>query len=114
VDDEPSLARWVGTVLERWGYRTSVFADSRAALAAFQAEPKAFHAVVTDQTMPGMTGVDLTREVLALRPDLTVILVTGFSDHVNTETAGQYGVRRCFYKPVRLEQLLAALREARV
>ncbi|PJB03027.1 MAG: hypothetical protein CO126_08930 [Hydrogenophilales bacterium CG_4_9_14_3_um_filter_63_34] len=62
--------------------------------------------------MPGMTGIELVHELLALRPALPVFMASGYSDKVDAETAEQHGIRRFFYKPVASAALLAALREA--
>ncbi|MDP2833991.1 MAG: response regulator [Pseudomonadota bacterium] len=112
VDDEVPLGQLLGEVLDANGYRATVHANPRTALAAFQADPGSFDAVITDQTMPGMTGVELAHELLALRPDLPVLMVSGYSDKVDAETAEKHGIRRFFYKPVESGALLAALREA--
>ena len=112
VDDEVPLGRLLGEVLDAHGYRATVHANPRAALAAFQADPAGFDAVITDQTMPGMTGIELVHELLALRPALPVFMASGYSDKVDAETAEQHGIRRFFYKPVASAALLAALREA--
>jgi two-component system, cell cycle sensor histidine kinase and response regulator CckA len=112
VDDEVPLGQLVGEILEVNGYCATVHANPRTALAAFQANPASFSAVITDQTMPGMTGLELVREIRLLRPDLPVIMVSGYSDKVDAESAAQHGIYRYFYKPVKSEVLLAALREA--
>jgi len=112
VDDEVPLGQLLGEVLDANAYRATVHANPRAALAAFQADPDSFDAVITDQTMPGMTGVELVHELLALRPNLPVFMVSGYSDKVDAETAEKHGIRRFFYKPVASAALLAALREA--
>jgi PAS domain S-box-containing protein len=112
VDDEVPLGQLVGEILEVNGYCATVHANPRAALAVFQANPASFSAVITDQTMPGMTGLELVREMRAITPDLPVIMVSGYSDKVDAESAAQHGIYRYFYKPVKSEELLAALREA--
>ncbi len=111
VDDEVSLGKLLGEVLDANGYRATVYANPRAALEAFRTFPDEFDAVITDQTMPGMTGVELVRELLALRPHLPVIMASGYSDKVDAETAEKHGIHRFFYKPVETTALLAALRE---
>jgi CheY-like chemotaxis protein len=111
VDDEVSLGTLLGEVLDANGYRATVYANPRAALEAFRTAPADFDAVITDQTMPGMTGVELVRELLALRPTLPVIMASGYSDKVDAETAEKHGIHRFFYKPVESTTLLAALRE---
>jgi CheY-like chemotaxis protein len=112
VDDEIPLGRLVGEILDANGYCADVHANPRAALAAYQADPASFKAVITDQTMPGMTGLELLREIHAIAPDLPVIMVSGYSDKVDAESAAQHGIYRFFYKPLHSRELLAALREA--
>jgi CheY-like chemotaxis protein len=111
VDDEAPLGRLLGEVLEANGYQATVLANPRAALVAFRADPDAFHAVITDQTMPRMTGLELTHELLAINPKLPVFMVSGYSDKVDAESARHHGVRRFFHKPVDQAALLEALRE---
>jgi PAS domain S-box-containing protein len=111
VDDEVPLGQLVGEILDAHGYCASVYANPRSALEAYQANPAGFHAVITDQTMPGLTGVELVRELRTINPDLPVLMVSGYSDKVDAETAQRHGIRRFFYKPVDPAVLLAALRE---
>jgi PAS domain S-box-containing protein len=111
VDDEPMLANLLGELLEAHGFRPSVFTDSQAAWAAFQANPLAYDAMVTDQTMPGLSGDALTRKLLELRPGFPVILCTGYNNRVDEGTALQAGVRHFFNKPAPIAELVAVLGE---
>ncbi len=111
VDDENSLALLLGDVLEINGYQAQVFSDSRAALEAFTANPARYAALVTDYTMPGLNGIELTQHILALRADLPVILCSGFSDKLDTAAAMSLGIRRYFDKPVNNRVLMQALDE---
>jgi nitrogen-specific signal transduction histidine kinase len=77
VDDENSVAAFMGVRLQQLNYRPAVFTDPRRALAAVKAAPKRFAAIVTDLTMPGLTGVDLVREVRRIAGDLPAVIVTG-------------------------------------
>lgn len=74
-------------MLERLGYTVTARNNSIEALATFQIQPDHFDLVITDQTMPGMTGVDLARRMLQIRPDIPIILCTGFSSLIDEETA---------------------------
>ncbi len=112
VDDEVPLGQLLGEILDAHGYCATVHANPRAALEAFEAHPERFDAVITDQTMPGLTGLELVRELLALRPNLPVFMVSGYSDKVDAESAAHHGIRGFFYKPVESRHLLAALAEA--
>ncbi len=106
VDDEPFLAYLWGHMLERIGYRVVRFTRGAEALEAFQAAPESFDLLVTDQTMPGMTGEELAREVLRLRSDLPVILCTGFSHTMTEEKARALGIRAYLMKPIDRRELL--------
>ncbi|MGC3979735.1 MAG: ATP-binding protein [Steroidobacteraceae bacterium] len=103
IDDEPQLVRLMSIMLERIGCRVVAFDDSRAALSAFLAAPDDVDLVITDQTMPGLTGIELTRRMLAQRGDLPVLLCSGYSDQL--DTAMSAGVRRVLGKPVSMPEL---------
>ena len=112
VDDEPQIVDLLRVMLSSMGYRVSAFTDSLEALAAFEADPQNFQIVLTDMTMPGMTGEELALRVLALRPGLPLILTTGFSERINEAQARRIGIRKFLYKPIVRENLATALREA--
>ena len=109
VDDEPVLTRLLRTVLESRGMRVSSYNDSQAAFAAFKTAPGAVDLVVTDQTMPGLTGDELARRMLAIRADLPVLLCTGYSDRIDSTTAAAIGIRRYLPKPVAMSELVRAV-----
>jgi CheY-like chemotaxis protein len=112
VDDDPPVARALGRILERLGYEVTACGDGAEALARFRAEPTRFDAVLTDETLPGMRGHELTRELLALRPELPVLICTGYSEHLDEERAREIGARGLFMKPFDVAQLAEALRAA--
>ncbi|MFT3752529.1 MAG: response regulator [Paludibacter sp.] len=107
VNDEPALVRLMKLMLERNGYQVSTYTDSHAALAAFLAAPEAIDLVITDQTMPGMTGIELARQMLAHRVDLPVLLCTGYSDQLGMAVSA--GVRQVLSKPVTMSELFQAI-----
>ncbi|MFN8609192.1 MAG: PAS domain S-box protein [Vulcanimicrobiota bacterium] len=109
IDDEPMLARMLGKLLTSRGYLAEVYTDSKLAWEAFSAEPQAYAAVITDQTMPNKTGDVFAREALALRPDLPILLCTGFSERIDADTARAIGIRFFFQKPVKPATLFEAL-----
>ena len=111
VDDEPELAELMGEIIETAGFSTRVFTHSGDALTAFRAEPNAYAALFTDQTMPGMTGLDLMREVRKLKPNLPVLIATGFSTSVTPENAASLGITRLLQKPVATSQIRRAVQE---
>jgi PAS domain S-box-containing protein len=100
VDDEPVLVQIWTAMLGKLGYCVTSHTDSREALEAFRGNPYAFDLVITDQTMPEMTGETLARELLRLRPTLPIILCTGFSYTVSEEKAKTLGIRALLMKPV--------------
>ena len=80
VDDEAQLCRLEEKLLQRLGYQVSAFTDSLAALKAFRKNPGKFDLVITDSSMPKLSGLELAQELLRLRPNLPIILATGFSE----------------------------------
>ncbi len=112
VDDEEAIADLGRQSLESLGYRVTATTSSLEALELFRRDPHAFDVVVTDQTMPELTGANLARELLTLRPDLPIVLCTGFSRAVNSDSARQLGVRRFLPKPASIGDLGRAVRQA--
>ncbi|UCH97402.1 MAG: response regulator, partial [Candidatus Aminicenantes bacterium] len=100
VDDESSLAEMGKMMLEKLGYNVTVRTSSVEALEVFRRAPNKFDLVITDQTMPNMTGTQLNRELLRIRPDIPVILSTGFSESVNKENFKALGIRAFVMKPI--------------
>lgn len=111
VDDLLSAAHLAKIGLERLGYRVDVFTSSREALRAFRSHPEAYDVVVTDQIMPDLSGVDLTRCILDIRSDLPVILCTGYCDRLTGEQAKAYGVSEFLIKPVLTRDLGRVIRK---
>jgi PAS domain S-box-containing protein len=100
IDDEEVQVRTLQYMLERLGYRVIGKTDPREALEIFRAQPEAFDLVITDQTMPHVTGDKLSRELLAIRPEIPIILCTGFSEAMNEEKAKALGIRGFAVKPL--------------
>ena len=109
VDDEPSLVRLWTTIFEQLGYRVTASTDSQRALDAFRSAPQSFDLVISDQTMPQLTGEALARELLRVRPDLPVIVCTGFSPTLTEEKARAQGIRALRSKPVSRRELCLTL-----
>ncbi|WP_246299026.1 hybrid sensor histidine kinase/response regulator [Desulfolutivibrio sulfodismutans] len=112
VDDEESLAEIGAELLAGLGFQVTAETDPRQALERFRADPGAFDVVVTDQTMPGLSGTDLSRELLAIRPDLPIVLVTGFSESLSKDRVKALGIRNFLLKPVLRKDLAAAVSQA--
>lgn len=112
VDDEKTLVDVGRLVLERLGYRVDGRTSSLEAFKAFQTHPEKYNLVITDQTMPQMTGVELAEKLLLIRPDIPIILCTGFSESVNPDLARDMNIRRLLMKPLIASELGAAIRKA--
>jgi YesN/AraC family two-component response regulator len=93
------------------GYTVTGKTSSLEALEAFYRQPDAFDLVITDQTMPHLTGTQLARELKDIRPDLPVILCTGFSDQINPKDTAAMGVHQFLMKPLDLQHLTTAIKE---
>lgn len=112
VDDEQMVADYLKGFLEQLGYHISICNDGNSALALFERDPTAFDLVITDQTMPGKTGFELARTMLALRPELPIILCSGYSSALSTERVTKAGIREFLMKPVSLHDLAPVIRTA--
>ncbi len=110
VDDEPGLGEIIGEHLESYGYRATVLTSSQEALGLFEKTPDEFALVITDQSMPEMTGGELIKAARQLRPDMPAILNTGFSDHIDADSATKMHVRY-LEKPVNIESLIRTVGE---
>ena len=111
VDDEESLLEIGRDVLGRLGYQVTTFLDPREALARFSEEPDAFDLVVTDMTMPYLTGDSLTRQLKEVRPDIPVILCSGFSHRVEEGTVEKTDFQAVMTKPYTIGGLSRTLRK---
>jgi two-component system cell cycle sensor histidine kinase/response regulator CckA len=110
VDDEPDLVWIVQKALSNKGYGVQAYSDSKEALKVFHENPAEFDLLFTDQTMPGITGAELAKQALALRPDLPVILCTGFSETIDQQQARAIGIREFVMKPILTEELARTVR----
>jgi PAS domain S-box-containing protein len=110
LDDEELLVEWGQAVLTRLGYKVTSMTDSVEALKSFSADPSQFDLFITDQTMPGLTGIQLAREFLTLRRDIPIILFTGHSETVTPEEAQAAGIREFLMKPFGKQELAGAIR----
>jgi CheY-like chemotaxis protein len=110
VDDEEMVVGFMRELLEGWGLEVTARVSGPDARQMVADSPDRYDLVITDQTMPRMTGLELAREVAAIRPALPVILYTGYADGVLDAQVGLNGVRAVLRKPVEPAQLLALLR----
>ncbi len=109
VEDETPLLAGTAEVLSQLGYEPVAFSDSRAALAAFEAAPGRFDLVVTDEVMPGLTGTGLASVVRRRRPDLPIVLVSGYSGPLLTQQALAAGVSELLTKPLQSREIATLL-----
>jgi two-component system cell cycle sensor histidine kinase/response regulator CckA len=111
VDDEPMLVDISKKILESLGYRVAVCTASDEALAVFKKEPMAFDAVLTDYTMPKMTGLELAQEIINIRPDIPIILCTGNTETITQQKGKDIGICECILKPLKIHDLATTLRK---
>jgi len=110
IDDELPIVKMIQQMLERLGYRVTPRTSSVEALELFRVRPDAFDLIITDMTMPNMTGTDLAEQVLKVRPDIPIVLCTGFSEFITEKKARAMGIREFVMKPVVKSKLSAVLR----
>ena len=110
VDDEAWLVEMWKEVLESLGYRTIITTSPHQALEMVREKPQEFDLIITDQTMPQMTGLELAEELTTLRPELPIILVTNFSDLVSSEQGEKAGIWEYIMKPLSISELANAIR----
>lgn len=111
IDDEKTLCTLAEEGLQRIGYQVHLETDSTEALKAFKQHPEKFDLVITDQTMPHLTGIELSRELIKIRPDIPIILYSGRVDEISSEVAEEAGIRAFLSKPLMLKQLSEAIRQ---
>lgn len=111
VDDESSVVKVEKTILEDLGYSVTTYTSSSKALEHFRAQPGSYDLVITDMTMPKITGDKLATEIMTIRPDIPIILCTGFSELINKEEALKIGIRKFITKPIIIQNFAKTLRE---
>jgi len=112
VDDDEDIAKMGERMLTALGYKPYVVSHAAAALRLFKIDPDKFQVVITDQVMPGMTGLELTHEVLAAKPDIPVILCTCFTEAGTRQEAEAAGISEFIAKPIMMRELADAIRRA--
>jgi CheY-like chemotaxis protein len=111
VDDEEALVEMGEDILAELGYEVTSRMNGREALALFKLDPFRFDLVITDQTMPEMTGIDLAKEILAIRANLPIIMCTGFSHLVNADKATAVGIKAFAMKPLTKREIARTIRQ---
>ena len=110
VDDEASLVKMSRRMLERLGYRVETKTNPIEALGLVRSKPDRFDLVITDMTMPQMTGDKLAKEILSIRPDMPIILCTGFSEKIDDAKAKDLGISKYIEKPLVMPNFPIAVR----
>jgi PAS domain S-box-containing protein len=111
IDDEIALARLGKQMLGHYGYTVTISVNPLKALDLFQQDPNQFDMVITDLTMPNMSGNELIAEMIAIRPDIPVIICSGHSDLIDSDITDQKGIKAFLAKPVRMIDLNNKIRE---
>ena len=111
VDDEESMVNLNQQRLERLGYKVIPKTDPLEALEFFRTNPDQIDLIISDMTMPHMTGDKLTQEILNIRSDMPIILCTGYSERMSEDRAQEIGIRKYIEKPIEKETLARSIRE---
>jgi len=111
VDDEPALVDVEKKMLENLGYQATAISSSTNALDVFRKNPYKYDLVITDMTMPDMTGYLLSRKIMEVRQDIPIILCTGYSEHITEEKARNAGIRDFIMKPFEMNILARSIRK---
>ncbi|OEU74360.1 MAG: hypothetical protein BA864_04950 [Desulfuromonadales bacterium C00003093] len=112
VDDEEQIVQMAQQILESLGYHVTPRTSSVEALEAFRAKPYEFDLVITDMTMPNMTGAELAHKLLEIRPDIPILLCTGFSELIDENKAKAIGIREYVMKPIVKDKIAGTIRKA--
>ena len=110
VDDEDFQTDLGKRILTRLGYRVTAKTDSHAAFRLFRQNPDDFDLVITDMTMPAMTGVMLAAKIISIRPNIPVIVCTGYSEKIDKETIKNIGIKEIAMKPLAMKDIAEMIR----
>ncbi len=111
VDDEPSLAKMGKRLIETLGYKVTTRTSSLEALELFREKPDVFDLIITDMTMPNMAGDELARSIMDIRPEIPVIICTGFSAGITESRVKSMGIRELVFKPIVKSDLAKTIRK---
>ena len=110
IDDEEDVLEMMHSMIEKLGYQVISRNNSIEALDTFRSHPRQFDLVITDQTMPEMTGLELVEQLIQIRPDIPVILCTGYMEMITEDNAGSLGIGTYVMKPVRISDISVKIR----
>lgn len=111
VDDEENILDTTKSILEEYGYKITVFKEGNSAFQTFAKDPNYFDLVITDMSMPNMAGDRLSAELIKIRPDIPILLCTGFSETISEEKALSLGIKGFLLKPIVMKDLAQKIRE---
>ena len=111
VDDEPTITALLTELLEWQGYQVEAYNSSREALSAFRQSPHKFDLVLSDLTMPDMTGVELAGQLQQVRAGIPIIIITGYGNHLDEKTQKSHGIRHVIGKPIGIAELAPLIRQ---
>ncbi|QTA77961.1 Two component system response regulator/histidine kinase [Desulfonema limicola] len=111
IDDESSIIKMEEKILKSLGYQITTRMSSLDACVLFEKHPDRFDLVITDMAMPNMSGADLAEQMIKIRPDIPIIMCTGFSEIVSEKKAKKIGIREYITKPVIMKDLAAVIRK---
>ena len=112
VENDPALFKVVDQMLKLLGYETVISANGKEACRLIESQPKRFDVVITDMNMPGMGGLELTKNILEVRPDIPVLLCTGLDTFEIGKKAREIGIRAIIPKPFMFKDLKQTISEA--
>jgi CheY-like chemotaxis protein len=111
VDDEAAVVDTGKSILEKLGYRVKGHTDPQNALDEFATHMDDFDLVITDMSMPFLTGEELSKRLLKIRPDIPIVLCTGYSDKLDAAKAYELGIKKFLMKPLEMGKLATNIRE---
>ncbi len=110
IDDEPALLKSLQQTLEKLEYKVSTQSSARRALEQFKMNPEKFDLILTDQTMPDLTGIELAEEIKKIKKDIPVILISGFNEKINDKELNKTGINQFLTKPVDTAKIAQSIR----
>jgi CheY-like chemotaxis protein len=111
VDDEPDILKVMQITLRKLGYQVEAFASPSEVLSIFSIDPDEYDLVITDMTMPDMTGDKLAKELIDIRPDIPIILCTGYLERISEEYVKNIGIKNLIIKPFNKKELALKIRK---
>jgi len=111
VDDEEEIVFFLTEALKQFGYSVTGKTNSLEALKEFETDPGRFDLVITDLTMPDLNGFQLSQQIIKIRPEILIIMCTGFNENVNEKKAQSIGIKKFVFKPIDQDEIAEAIRQ---